>query len=196
MQERIDRMMTAIFGFGLWSVRPNPRHFARSGFTCCFASWPEWTIRHCKLPWTGSLMPTFSWCRACHPMRDYRFKHALIQDAAYENLLKSRRLILHRRVGETLRDKFAGTAAAEPELLAHHFTQAGMIGAAIEWWDKAGQLCWLSEPLSCGALRYIARAASQFPDCGYVRDRARRTRLMKLIGEPAWFGFHVANDCR
>ena len=33
MQERIDRMMTAIFGFGLWSVRPNPRHFARSGFT-------------------------------------------------------------------------------------------------------------------------------------------------------------------
>ncbi|HWX29046.1 MAG TPA: AAA family ATPase, partial [Steroidobacteraceae bacterium] len=46
------------------------------------------------------------------PDADYRFKHALIQDAAYENLLKSRRLILHRRVGETLRDKFAGTAVA------------------------------------------------------------------------------------
>ena len=73
------------------------------------------------------------------PNADYRFKHALIQDAAYENLLKSRRLILHRRVGETLRDKFAGTAAAEPELLAHHFTQAGMTTAAIEWWGKAGQ---------------------------------------------------------
>ena len=51
------------------------------------------------------------------PEADYRFKHALIQDAAYENLLKSRRQVLHRRVGETLRDKFAGTAAAEPELL-------------------------------------------------------------------------------
>ena len=73
------------------------------------------------------------------PDADYRFKHALIQDAAYENLLKSRRLILHRRIGETLRDKFAGTAAAEPELLAHHFTQAGMTEAAIEWWGKAGQ---------------------------------------------------------
>ena len=59
------------------------------------------------------------------PDADYRFKHALIQDAAYENLLKSRRQILHRRVGETLRDQFAATAAAEPELLAHHFTQAG-----------------------------------------------------------------------
>ena len=73
------------------------------------------------------------------PDADYRFKHALIQDAAYENLLKSRRQTLHRRVGETLRDKFAGTAAAEPELLAHHFTQAGMTEAAIEWWGKAGQ---------------------------------------------------------
>ena len=73
------------------------------------------------------------------PDADYRFKHALIQDAAYENLLKSRRLILHRRVGETLRDQFAGTAAAEPELLAHHFSQAGMTEAAIEWWGKAGQ---------------------------------------------------------
>ena len=42
-------------------------------------------------------------------------------------------------VGETLRDKFAGTAAAEPELLAHHFTKAGMTEAAIEWWGNAGQ---------------------------------------------------------
>ena len=71
------------------------------------------------------------------PESDYRFKHALIQDAAYENLLKSRRQALHRRVAETLRDRFA-IAAAEPEVLAHHFTQAGMTEAAIEWWGKAG----------------------------------------------------------
>ena len=73
------------------------------------------------------------------PESDYRFKHALIQDAAYENLLKSRRQVLHRRVAETLRDNVAVAAAAEPELIAHHFTQAGMTGAAIEWWGKAGQ---------------------------------------------------------
>ncbi len=72
------------------------------------------------------------------PDSDYRFKHALIQDAAYENLLKSRRQVLHRRVAEILRDRFAATAAAEPEALAHHFTQAGMTDAAIEWWGKAG----------------------------------------------------------
>jgi predicted ATPase len=72
------------------------------------------------------------------PDSDYRFKHALIQDAAYENLLKSRRQVLHRRVAEILRDRFADTAAAEPEALAYHFTQAGMTDAAIEWWGKAG----------------------------------------------------------
>jgi class 3 adenylate cyclase/predicted ATPase len=72
------------------------------------------------------------------PESDYRFKHALIQDAAYENLLKSRRQLLHRRVAETLRDRFTDTAAAEPEVLAHHFTQAGLTDAAIEWWGKAG----------------------------------------------------------
>jgi hypothetical protein len=73
------------------------------------------------------------------PESEYRFKHALIQDAAYENLLKSRRQALHRRTGEVLRDQFATTAAAEPELLARHFTQAGMTEVAIEWWGIAGQ---------------------------------------------------------
>lgn len=73
------------------------------------------------------------------PDSDYRFKHVLIQDAAYENLLKSRRQALHRSVAEILRDRFPDTAAAEPEVLAHHFTQAGLTDAAIEWWGKAGE---------------------------------------------------------
>jgi predicted ATPase len=72
------------------------------------------------------------------PESDYRFKHALIQDAAYENLLKSRRAALHRIAAETLRDAFPAVAATEPEVLAHHFTQAGLDDAAIEWWGKAG----------------------------------------------------------
>jgi hypothetical protein len=72
------------------------------------------------------------------PASDYRFKHTLIQDVAYENLLKSRRQVLHRRVAETLCDQFADMAAAEPEVLAHHFSQAGLTDAAIEWLGKAG----------------------------------------------------------
>ena len=67
------------------------------------------------------------------PQTTYRFKHALIQDAAYDSLLKSRRQSLHRRAAEALRD-----ANAEPEAIAHHFTQAGLDDPAIEWWGKAG----------------------------------------------------------
>ena len=67
----------------------------------------------------------------------YRFKHALIRDAAYESLLKSRRQALHRRAGEILRYKPESTAA-EPEVIAHHFTEAGLDDLAIEWWGKAG----------------------------------------------------------
>jgi class 3 adenylate cyclase/tetratricopeptide (TPR) repeat protein len=68
---------------------------------------------------------------------NYRFKHALIQDAAYDSLLKSRRQALHRRAAEVLRDS-AERAAAEPEVVAHHFTEAGLDDQAIEWWGKAG----------------------------------------------------------
>src|SRR6478672_6997215 len=67
------------------------------------------------------------------PEAKYRFKHALIQDAAYASLLKSRRQALHRRAAEVLRD-----ANAEPEAVAHHFTEAGLDDLAIEWWGKAG----------------------------------------------------------
>ena len=68
------------------------------------------------------------------PQANYRFKHALIQDAAYDSLLRSRRQALHRRAAEVLR---AG-ASPEPEAIAHHFTQAGLDDLAIEWWGKAG----------------------------------------------------------
>ena len=73
------------------------------------------------------------------PQSEYRFKHALIQDAAYENLLKSRRQVLHRRVGEVFRDQFPAISAAQPELVAHHFGQAGLAESAIEWWGEAGR---------------------------------------------------------
>ena len=68
---------------------------------------------------------------------NYRFKHALIQDAAYESLLKSSRQALHRRAAEILVGQ-REPAAAEPEVIAHHFTEAGLNELAIEWWRKAG----------------------------------------------------------
>ena len=74
------------------------------------------------------------------PAARYTFKHALVRDTAYESLLKSRRQILHQKIAETLREHFADIVEAEPELLAHHFTEAGLTKTAIEYWGKAGDL--------------------------------------------------------
>ncbi|MGO9423696.1 AAA family ATPase [Roseiarcus sp.] len=74
------------------------------------------------------------------PDARYAFKHALVQDTAYGSLLKSRRQILHQKIAETLREQFFDIVEAEPEILAHHFTQAGLTAPAIEYWGKAGDL--------------------------------------------------------
>jgi len=77
-------------------------------------------------------------CSGAPPDARYTFKHALVQDTAYETLLRSRRQILHRQIADALRGEFVAVAAAEPELVAHHLTQAGLDEPAIEWWGKAG----------------------------------------------------------
>lgn len=68
----------------------------------------------------------------------YSFKHALIQDAAYESLLKGRRQALHQIIAETLRDHFPKAVETQPEVIAHHFSNAGLNEVAAEWWGKAG----------------------------------------------------------
>ena len=73
------------------------------------------------------------------PESTYRFKHALMQDAAYETMLKSRRRELHRIVARTLSEEFKDVAEAQPELLAHHLTQAGAAEEALRYWQRAGQ---------------------------------------------------------
>lgn len=78
--------------------------------------------------------------RGLPPNAHYVFKHALIQEAAYETLLKSSRLQHHRRVAETYLARFADEARANPEVVAHHFSRAGMPPEAIEHWQKAGEL--------------------------------------------------------
>ena len=78
--------------------------------------------------------------RGVPPEATYTFKHALVQDAAYGTLLKSQRQHLHARIAKVLEEQFPETAQAQPELLAHHCTQAGLVGKAIEYWHKGGQL--------------------------------------------------------
>jgi class 3 adenylate cyclase/tetratricopeptide (TPR) repeat protein len=69
----------------------------------------------------------------------YEFKHALVQDAAYNSLLRSKRLQFHKRIGETLEARFAETVATKPELLAHHFREAGLPAKAFPYAMRAGE---------------------------------------------------------
>ena len=73
------------------------------------------------------------------PHASYLFKHALVQDAAYGMLLRGPRRTLHARIAETLESQFAEIAANQPELLARHCTEAGLIEKAAGLWGKAGQ---------------------------------------------------------
>jgi len=73
------------------------------------------------------------------PQASYLFKHALVRDAAYGTLLREPRCALHARVVETLESQFAETAESRPEILAHHCTEARLIGKAAGLWGKAGQ---------------------------------------------------------
>ena len=74
------------------------------------------------------------------PEAIYRFKHALVRDAAYESLLKSRRHQLHGQIARTMEKNFPDIVASQPEIVAHHFTEAGLVEPATEYWLKAGSL--------------------------------------------------------
>jgi len=88
--------------------------------------------------------------RGSPPEALYDFKHALLQDAAYGTLLRSKRSQLHARVGEALETHFPETAEAKPELLGHHFAEAGLPARAIPYAIRAGDLA---------VRRYAAREA-------------------------------------
>jgi hypothetical protein len=75
--------------------------------------------------------------RGTPPEASYTFKHALVQEAAYESLLRSRRTVLHGRVVEILRAQ-KGIAESQPDLLAQHCEQAGFVQQAIDYWQRAG----------------------------------------------------------
>jgi class 3 adenylate cyclase/predicted ATPase len=77
--------------------------------------------------------------RGLPPQTTYIFKHALIQDTAYEALLKSTRQHYHQRIAQVLETQFPETTEGQPELLAHHFTEAGLTEKAVGYWQKAGQ---------------------------------------------------------
>jgi class 3 adenylate cyclase/tetratricopeptide (TPR) repeat protein len=92
--------------------------------------------------------------RGLLPDATYHFKHALIRDAAYEALLRSRRRELHAHIAETIEKSFPEQSAAHPEILAYHYTEAGLVAQAVRYWREAGR--------SANARSAYAEAISHF----------------------------------
>jgi class 3 adenylate cyclase/predicted ATPase len=111
------------------------------------------------------------------PEAIYSFKHALVRDAAYENLLKSRRQQLHGQIARTLEERFADTAASQPEIVAHHFTEAGLVEPAIDYWLKAGQHA-ARRSANAEALNHLARGLQLLPN---IDDPVRRNKSELLL---------------
>jgi class 3 adenylate cyclase/predicted ATPase len=77
--------------------------------------------------------------RGLPPAAQYVFKHALIQEAAYQSLLRSTRQQYHRRIVDVLAERFPQIGELSPELVAHHYTEAGLTAEAIPYWQRAGE---------------------------------------------------------
>jgi predicted ATPase len=81
----------------------------------------------------------FLYQRGVPPQATYLFKHALIQDAAYQSLLRSTRQQYHQHIAQVVEARFPELCETQPELVAHHYTEAGLSVQAIPYWQQAGQ---------------------------------------------------------
>src|SRR5258706_5736478 len=107
------------------------------------------------------------------PKAVYSFKHVLVRDAAYESLLKTRRRQWHVQIARSLESRFAAIVASQPEIVAHHFTEAGLVDAAIEYWLKAGAKAY-SLYANEDAVRFFERALTLLKKLPETRDNLER----------------------
>jgi len=115
------------------------------------------------------------------PDATFTFKHALVQDAAYDSLLKSRRQVLHAAIAQVLGERYPGTAESAPELLARHYTAAGMDEQAVGFWRRAAEsaLRRVTFPEAIAHLRAGLACAERLP-AGPARDLAELTLRTQL----------------
>jgi class 3 adenylate cyclase/predicted ATPase len=117
--------------------------------------------------------------RGLPPDVTYEFKHALVQNTAYESLLKSVRQQHHNKIAGVLCSRFPETVANEPELLAYHFTEAGLTVQAIEYWQRAGQRA-AERSANHEAIAHLTKGLEQLATLPETRDRARQELAMQI----------------
>jgi class 3 adenylate cyclase/predicted ATPase len=122
--------------------------------------------------------------RGTPPDATYTFKHALVQDAAHRTLLRRDRQRLHKSIAEAVEEHFAQRTAREPELLAHHFAEAGQTERAIEYWLKAGERD-IGRSANLEALRQLTRGLDALRTLPESAERDRCELAFQIaIGGP------------
>ena len=116
----------------------------------------------------------------------YVFKHALIQEAAYDSLLRSRRAQLHARIASVLQNEFADS---RPELIAHHLTAAELAAQAVPYWHRAGEAA-LSKISVQEAVSHLNRGLEVLLTLPRTRDRDQQELKLRTALGWAWMALH------
>ena len=122
--------------------------------------------------------------RGVPPQATYTFKHALIQDAAYQSLLRSTRQQYHQRLAQVLAKQFPETAETQPELLAHHYTEAGLWEQAIPYWQRAGERA-LQRSANLEAVSHVTRGLEVLTALPETHERVHQELALQLTLGPA-----------
>ncbi len=117
--------------------------------------------------------------RGLPPQATYLFKHALIQDTAYQSLLKSKRQQLHQHIAEVLEMQFAETKETQPELLAYNYTEAKLTEQAIPYWQKAGQRA-AQRSAHVEAVRHLTKGLEVLKTLPDTQDRAQQELTLQV----------------
>ena len=123
--------------------------------------------------------------RGTPPDARYTFKHALVQDAAYESLLRSRRQELHGRIARCLEERFPQTVTSEPELLAHHHSAAGDREKAFQYWFEAGRRA-AERSANLEAIEHLAKARDLLAMLPDSAERVQRELDVLMTLGPAF----------
>jgi predicted ATPase/class 3 adenylate cyclase len=122
--------------------------------------------------------------RGVPPQATYLFKHALIQDVAYQSLLRSTRQQYHQRIARVLAEQFPETVETEPELLAYHYTEAGLGEQAIGYWERAGERA-LQRSANVEAVSHLTKGLEVLATLPDTPERTQQELTLQTAVGPA-----------
>lgn len=127
------------------------------------------------------------------PNAVFQFKHALLQESAYQSLLKATRQHYHEKIADTLALRFPEEAQSRPELLAHHYTEAGRIAEALPWWQRAGERA-LHRSANQEAVAHLRRTLDLLETLPPGPERNGKELTLLMVMGPALIGAHGYAD--